>query len=129
MTRLVRWFLVLEATAFFAAALVDSGVLIRGYGHSKAGTAEGVIAAVLVAALVVTVLAPRASRTAGLGAQGVALLGTVVGLFMIAIGVGPRTAPDLVFHAGIVVALIAGLVQLRRGPAGPLAEGAEQDAS
>jgi|SRR2546422_7009923 len=82
MTRLVRWFLVLEATAFFAAALVHSGVLIRGYGHSKAGTAEGVIAAVLVAALVVTVLAPRASRTAGLGAQGFALLGTVVGLFM-----------------------------------------------
>ena len=118
MTRLVRWFLSLEAAAFFAAALVHSGVLMRGYEHSKAATAEGVIAAVLAAALIVTVLAPRASRTVGLGAQGFALLGTVVGLFTIAIGVGPRTAPDLVFHAGMVAALIAGLVQLQRRHAG-----------
>ncbi len=118
MTRLVRWFLLLEAAAFCSAALIHSGVLLGGYEHSKAATAESVIGAVLTAALVATLLAPRASRTVGLWAQAFALLGTLVGLFTIAIGVGPRTAPDLVFHAGIVVVLIAGLVQLRRRRAG-----------
>jgi len=118
MARLVRWFLLLEAAAFFAASSVHSGILFGGYEHSKAATAEGVIGAVLSASLVVTVLVPRATRTVGLGAQGFALLGTLVGLFTIAIGVGPRTAPDLVFHAGMVAALIAGLIQLRRPRAG-----------
>jgi hypothetical protein len=119
MTRLVRWILSLEAAAFFAAALVHSGVLLRGYEHREAAVAESVIGLVLGAAVLASVLAPRSSRAAGLGAQGFALLGTFVGLFTIAIGVGPRTAPDLAFHGGIVAVLIAGLVLLGRRPAGP----------
>jgi len=114
MTRLVRWFLLLEAAAFFAASSVHSGILFGGYEHSKAATAESVIGALLAIALVVTVLAPRASRTVGLAAQAFALLGTAVGLFTIAIGVGPRTAPDLVFHVGIIAVLVVGLVRLQR---------------
>jgi uncharacterized membrane protein YjjP (DUF1212 family) len=49
-----------------------------------------------------------------LAAQGFAILGTLVGLFTIAIGIGPRTVPDLVFHAGIVVVLVWGLIVTTR---------------
>ena len=63
---------------------------------------------------VATALAPGASRAAGLWAQGFALVGTLVGLFTIAIGVGPRTAPDLVFHVAILALLGAGLARLWR---------------
>jgi hypothetical protein len=118
MTRLVRSFLLLEAASFFAASSVHSGILFGGYEHSKAATAESVIGAVLAIALVVTVLAPRASRTVGLAAQAFALLGTAVGLFTIAIGVGPRTAPDLVFHVAIIAVLVVGLFRLQRRRSG-----------
>lgn len=50
----------------------------------------------------------------GLAVQGFALLGTLVGLFTIAVGVGPRTVPDLVFHAGIVAVLVWGLIVTAR---------------
>lgn len=34
----------------------------------------------------------------------------MVGLFTIAIGIGPRTTPDLAFHCGIGLVLAAGLI-------------------
>jgi hypothetical protein len=45
----MRFFLLLEAVAFAAAALVHFGRLFPGYGHPRAGTAESVIGAVLLA--------------------------------------------------------------------------------
>src|SRR5919108_3619354 len=115
MISLVRSFLVVEAAAFGLAALVHAGVLAHGYEHWKAATAESVIGAVLLVGLLVTFANPHSSRTAGLAAQGFALLGTCVGLFTIAIGVGPRTVFDLVLHAFFVVTLIVGLVLVARG--------------
>jgi hypothetical protein len=50
-------------------------------------------------------------------AQGFGLLGTMVGLFVIAIGVGPRTPPDLAFHAFFVVTLVWGLIVTWRASA------------
>ena len=73
------------------------------------------IALVLVVGLASTWVRPGSTRGAGLAAQAFALLGTLVGLFTIAIGVGPRTAPDIVYHIGIVVVLAAGLVVAVRG--------------
>jgi hypothetical protein len=121
MTQLVRWFLSLEAAAFAAAALIHTGVLAHGYEHSKAATAESVIAVVLLAGLVTSVAAPDSSRTAALAVQAFALLGTFVGLFTIAIGVGPRTPFDFVLHAGFVATLITGLVLVARGRVGQVA--------
>ncbi len=118
MTHLVRFFLSLEASAFGAAALVHSGVLVRGYEHWKAATAESVIGVVLLVGLGVTVVTAQASRAVGLAAQAFALLGTLVGILTIAIGVGPRSALDIAFHVGFVVALITGLVLVARGRIG-----------
>lgn len=117
MVRLVRSLLALEAVAFLGAALVHSGVLLRGHEHAKAATAETVIGLVLCAGFAASLLAPAASRAAGLAAQGFALVGTLVGLVTIAVGIGPRTAGDLVFHAAILGLLAVGLARCWRGPA------------
>ena len=112
MTRVARWFLWIEAAAFGAAALLHTGVFGGGHLHGKAATAETVIGLVLVAGLLATFMAPQRSRGIALGVQGFALLGTIVGLITIAIGVGPRTALDLMMHAGFVATLVLGMVRV-----------------
>ena len=54
------------------------------------------------------------ARRAGLAAQGFALAGTTVGIFTIAIGVGPRTFADVLYHIIIVCVLIYGLLLAAR---------------
>jgi hypothetical protein len=53
---------------------------------------------------------PASARAAGLAAQGFALLGTLVGIFTIVIGVGPRSVLDIIYHVAIVAVLVWGLV-------------------
>jgi hypothetical protein len=106
--RTLRLFLLVEALAFLAASQVHAG-LIAGYEHPQARIAENVIALVLVASLATSWIRPAWTRGAGLAGQAFALLGTLVGIIMIAIGIGPRTGPDIVYHVGIVVVLIWGL--------------------
>jgi hypothetical protein len=114
--RAMRVFLAVGAIAFAAASLVHKGILFDGYQHFQAGVAEGVIAAVLAVGLVAGLVSPRLARAAGLAAQGFALLGTCVGITMIAIGVGPQTSFDVALHAFFVTLLIAGLFVTARGP-------------
>jgi hypothetical protein len=106
----MRLFLLIEAVSFAAASLFHFGVLVTGYEHPGARIPEAVIAAVLFAGLLVSLIRAGWTRWAALVAQGFALLGTMVGLFVIAIGVGPRTPPDLAFHAFFVVTLVWGLI-------------------
>jgi hypothetical protein len=110
----IRTFLCIEAIAFGTAALVHTGMLIVGYQHREAAIAESVIAGVLTLGLVVSVMRPRSGRAAGLAVQGFALLGTLVGIFMIVIGVGPQSRFDVALHAGFVVLLITGLTVASR---------------
>jgi hypothetical protein len=103
-----------EAGTFVAASLIHSGALIAGYEHQQARIAEGVIAIVLLVGAAVTWIRPAWTRMAGLAAQGFALLGTLVGVFTIIVGVGPRTVPDIAYHLAIVVVLIWGLILTKR---------------
>lgn len=116
-----RTFLFLEAAAFLLAAQIHFGNLIGGYAHAKAGTAESVIATVLAAGLILGALRPAWVLTAAFAAQAFALLGTCVGLFTIAIGVGPRTIPDLAYHAVMISVLVWGLMVMRRSRLRPSA--------
>lgn len=113
----VRWFLTLEVMVFGLAALLHAGVLATGYEHREAMIAETVIGTVLLAGLLATLAAPSFTRRAGLLTQAFALLGTLVGLFTIVIGVGPRTALDIAIHGTMLALLAAGLATVRR-PAG-----------
>ena len=105
----LRIVLLVETLSFVLASLIHSGLIVPGYQHPQARTAEGIIAAVLLLGLVWGGLRPASLRKAALTVQWFALLGTVIGIFTIAVGVGPRTAPDLGYHITMVVALIGGL--------------------
>lgn len=109
-TRWTTRLLAVQTFLFASASLVHAGVLVSGYEHSRAAIAEGVIALVLLAGLAIGIARPAATRTIALAAQGFALLGTLVGAFTIAIGVGPQTRPDYLFHILLLVLLVSGLV-------------------
>jgi hypothetical protein len=117
MSQTIRRFLLLEGISFVIAGLFHSGALVDGYEHREAAVAESVIAVVLLVGFGMTWVWPARTRLIGIVAQGFALLGTLVGVFVIAIGVGPRTVPDIVYHVAIVVALVWGLVVAARAPA------------
>jgi hypothetical protein len=113
MRNTIRYFMLFEGITFVIAALIHFGVLGNTF-HQAAGTAESVIAAVLLAGFAVSWIRPDWTRMAGLLSQGFALLGTLVGIFTIIIGIGPRTVPDIIYHIGIVAVLIWGLVVAAR---------------
>jgi hypothetical protein len=115
MAQVVRSFLLIEAATFIIAAFVHSGGLLSGYEHREARIAESIIAAVLLTGAALTWIRPMTSRSIGLFAQGFALFWTLVGIVTIAIGVGPRTPLDIVYHVAIVAFLVWGLVVARRG--------------
>lgn len=91
------------------ASTVHAGLLVSGYAHAAARNAEAVIATVLVLASAATWLRPHHARRAAIIGQGFALLGTLVGLGTIIAGIGPRTVPDVVYHALLLCVLVAGL--------------------
>lgn len=113
----LRFLMLLESTAFLAAAAIHAGLLADGYEHREARIAETVIALVLLGGAVVASFGPVWARRAGLAAQGFALAGTIVGIITIAIGIGPRSLADVMYHIIIVCVLIYGvLLALRARP-------------
>ncbi|AYQ27492.1 MULTISPECIES: hypothetical protein [unclassified Polaromonas] len=113
----LRGFLLLEAGLLVAASLVHGGLLLLGHAHSQARVAEAVIAAVLLTAWALSLVWPGRTRKLALLAQAFALIGTLVGVFTIAAGIGPQSAPDVVFHVALLALLLAGLRFARRVPA------------
>jgi hypothetical protein len=107
--------LIIEAVAFAAASLTHFGILVDGFEDTAAGTAEGIIGAVLLAGWVVARWRPDRTRRIAIGAQAFALAGTLVGLTLVIRGLGPPTIPDLVFHVAIALVLAVGLVTAIRG--------------
>ena len=110
MARTLRRLMLIEAGTFIVAAAIHAGLLLAGYEHREARIAESVIALVLLAGATVTWTLPASACIAALAAQGFALVGTLVGIVTIAIGIGPRSALDLVYHFAIVAVLAWGLV-------------------
>jgi len=107
--KIMRSILMLEAAAFLAAALTHFGVLTNGYRHRQAANAESVIGCVLLIGWIFTLVRPSLATRSAVGAQSFAVFGTLVGVFTIVVGVGPRTTPDIVYHACILIVLLCGL--------------------
>jgi hypothetical protein len=116
---MIRLFLLVESATFFLAALIHMGFIISGFEHRNASIAESVIAAVLFGGLLLTLFIREWARNVGITVQAFALLGTLVGIFTIIVGVGPRTVPDVLYHIAIVVVLVVGLVVARGAPMEP----------
>jgi len=106
----IRLILATAVLAFGLASLVHAGILFGDFEHSAAATAEGVIAIVVIVGLLGTFARSASARGIAFAALGFALLGTLVGAFTIAVGVGPQSTPDILFHGLLVVGLVAGLV-------------------
>ena len=109
-----RLFLVLEGATFLVAAAIHAGALVDGHTHDEAAIAETVIASVLLAALGLQWTPQPWPLRFALIAQGFALTGVLVGLLTIAIGVGPRTVPDVAYHVAMLGVLAAGLTIVAR---------------
>ena len=114
MRKPIPLFVFFEGLALIVASLIHFGVLMHGFEQFWAGRAEGVIGIALLIGYVLTWILPRWTRGIGIAVQVFALLGTSIGIYTIAIGVGPRTIPDITFHIAIVIALISGLVVTAR---------------
>jgi heme A synthase len=115
----VRALLLLQIAIFVFAASMHFGLIFEGYRHRTAGTAESLIAIVLLAGLAVTWVSSSWARRAAIGAQVFGIIGVLVGLFTIAIGIGPRTGIDLAFHAAMLTTLIVGLAITVRASSKP----------
>lgn len=109
--------LAFEVVLYAIPSLIHRGLLVPGHVHAQAATAETVIAVAFAIALIATWIRPAGLRTAGLIAQIFALLGTLVGAAMIAIGVGPRTTIDIGIHIVMLATLIVGLIWFWRSKA------------
>ena len=107
----MRLILLAEALVFALAAATHSGWTVSGYEHARAATAETVIAAILLVGFALSLLLPAHWRRIGLVAQGLALAGTLIGVLVVIIGIGPRTVPDVIYHALMLSLLISGLVR------------------
>ena len=107
--------LLAQSVAFAIASVVHSGMLVRVSQDPGATIAEGVIAAVLFGGFVVALVWPNWSRLAAGVAQTFALVGSLIGLYLAARGLGPNTPLDLVFHVVIVLMLVVGLIVVVRG--------------
>lgn len=103
-------FLVAETGLFAAASLIHAGVLVSGFEHARAMIAEGVIGVVLALGLLALWLWLTHAATVALAVQAFALLGTLVGVFTIAIGVGPQTACEAAFHVVLLAVLLVGIL-------------------
>jgi len=112
----VRGFLLLQIAIFLLLVSIHFGLLIGGYRHRDAGTAELVIVAVLVAGLLVTWTPPPWRRRVATAGQSFGILGVLVGLVTIAIGIGPRTLLDLTLNGALLLTLIVGLASTLRKP-------------
>jgi hypothetical protein len=110
----VRAFLLIEAVAFIIAGAIHFGVFAAFDTHYQAAIAESIIGVVLLIGLGLLWVWPTQARLIGLLAQAFAALGTMVGLFTIAVGVGPRSVGDIAFHLAILAVLGWGIVVTAR---------------
>ncbi len=78
MRRVIRLFMLGEGASFIGAGEIHFGVLMRGYEHQRAGTAEAVIGFILLMGLASSWILPNCTRGIGLAVQAFALLGTLV---------------------------------------------------
>jgi peptidoglycan/LPS O-acetylase OafA/YrhL len=114
MTPFIRLLLTVQVAVFAFAALAHFGV-IGDRDDPAAGTAESIIALVLLGGLVLGASGIYPTRATAFAAQGFALLGTLVG-FTLVMTVGPRTTFDVGMHA--LMLLIGGLVLTRGAGSG-----------
>jgi hypothetical protein len=108
----IRKIIIVQLFLFILGALTHAGVMPFGYVHTQAMRAESIIFTILFIGFVSTFAQKPWSRKVVLGTQILAFLGTLVGLVMIIIGVGPRSIFDFALHAGMIISFLIGIYSL-----------------
>src|SRR2546423_11355532 len=90
----VRGFLLLQIATLLSMGSIHFGLLIGGYDHRAAGATELIIAAVLLAALLLTRMPAPWSRPPATAAPSLGILSVLGGFLTIATGVRPRHMID-----------------------------------
>jgi hypothetical protein len=105
--------MVVEAASFCVAAALHLDARISlGFGTfsgesaATAAVPELIVALVLLLGAGVVLLRPDEARQVASVATGFAIFGVLVGLVTIALGVGPRTVPDLLYYVGMMIVLL-----------------------
>lgn len=120
---MTRWFIVVAALSLLIASQIHFGNLVSGYEDQGAAVPESVIGGVMLLGLLFSWARAPWGRRAAIGALAFGLAGSTLGLVLVAIGVGPRTVPDVIYHVLLVTTLVVGLIQsLRRPSVGGSAE-------
>lgn len=112
MTSALTILFLVETCLYAIASLTHAGLILEGHEHAQAMIAEAVIAAALLLGLAALLLRRAWSRKVAIAAQSFALLGTLIGAYTIAVGVGPQTRLDYITNAVMILLLITGLVWL-----------------
>lgn len=114
-----------ETVTFVLAAMLHLGVGLRirlgsfaVHGEHAPGSAivELIIAVVLLLAVLAVFGGAVHARLLAALATGIAVLGVIAQLATIAVGVGPRTIPDLAYQIAIMLVLLIsfGVLMIRR---------------
>jgi hypothetical protein len=118
-----------EAVTFAVAAFLhlDGHIplgftVVTGESVPRAAIPEAILGSVLAIGSLAALAMPARAWPLALGTTGFATFGTVVGLAAVVSGVGPRTVPDLVYHASILTVLLVSLAILLRQRVHPSAE-------
>ena len=116
--RRIAALMIAEAATLAVASALHLAGNVQGraapFNPDRAGVAEAIIGAVLVAGAVVMFRAPARARTVGLATTGFAIAGFLLGLSFTARG---GHLPDVAYHLTMLPVLIGGLiVLLRLGP-------------
>src|ERR1700694_3358071 len=112
----IRSWLLLQIAMLLSMVSMHFDLLLGRSPPAPAGTAELLLAAVLVAGLLLTWTPRPWSRRSATAVQSFGILGVLVGLSTIAIGIGPRTMLDLTLNAALLLTLIVGLAITLRKP-------------
>ncbi|MPZ53279.1 MAG: hypothetical protein GEU79_11200 [Acidimicrobiia bacterium] len=114
-----RLFAAVAALSLFLASLIHFGYLVEGYDDRGAAVPEAVIGAVMVVGLALSWVSPPWGHRALIGGLVFGLAGSILGLVLVFIGVGPQTTPDIVYHVLLVTALVVGLFVAATSGTGP----------
>ncbi|MFC0433611.1 hypothetical protein [Kutzneria buriramensis] len=110
MARGFGYLMIVEAATFLVASLLH---LTVEWEPAAAGP-EAVIGVVVAAGAACVLVGLRRARAIALWSIGFATFGTLVGITAITAGTGPRSVPDLTYHALILTTLVASLVLFAR---------------
>lgn len=102
--------LLFEIVLFSLASLAHGGWLVGGFEHIRAGIAEAVVSMVLAIGFFLALARPQRARRFILLVQMFAIVAVLVGVVLIAVGVGPQTRADLALCAIMLLTLLLGFL-------------------